>query len=468
VEPNQSRVRIFSSQAILTTALAGALLLPPQGFSLLHDPRIEMPADTLPRAVATRNNLLLDLALTGAADLNGRDGEGRTALLIATQQADHALALGLLARGANVDLGDNRGLTPLMVAAGGGDLELLRAFITHSGKLDATDSEGMSAIHYALAKNRRAAVDLLLPVTKNLATPAADERDLLTMACESGDLHIVQAVLERSEGNLAWKAATRSALLNAIKQENETLTRLLLSKHAAPPTAEGTDVPLLAQAVVAGDLETTKALLKAGADPNVTIPAPAPSQFVATLPKGELHDYVRGDREITPLMLAAGLGRTETVRVLLAAGADRNRQTPRYKMLALYFAAHAKKAKCVQLLLGRGPEPEELRVEISLATQRATVFKNGISILHTSVSTGRKGFDTPPGEYVITDKDRTHRSSLYHGEMPFFMRLNCLDFGLHAGVVPNYPASHGCIRLPGEIAERLFTEIPVGTLVTIN
>ena len=52
--------------------------------------------------------------------------------------------------------------------------------------------------------------------------------------------------------------------------------------------------------------------------------------------------------------------------------------------------------------------------------------------------------------------------------MPFFMRLNCRDFGMHEGVVPDHPASHGCIRLPGEIARRLFKEIPVGTLVSIR
>ena len=159
---------------------------------------------------------------------------------------------------------------------------------------------------------------------------------------------------------------------------------------------------------------------------------------------------------------------TEYVRALLAAGADRKLHTVRYKMLALYFAARTKNTKCVQMLLGRGPDPGQLRVEISLARQRASVIKNGVPILHTPISTGRSGFDTPRGEYVITDKNRDHRSSVYHVEMPFFMRLNCLDFGMHAGVVPNYPASHGCIRLPFAVAERLFREVPVGTFVMIN
>ena len=60
-------------------------------------------------------------------------------------------------------------------------------------------------------------------------------------------------------------------------------------------------------------------------------------------------------------------------------------------MLALYFAARDKETRCVQMLLGRGPTREELRVEISLATQKASVIKDGVSILQTSISTGRKG-----------------------------------------------------------------------------
>ncbi|MBA2744127.1 MAG: L,D-transpeptidase family protein [Chthoniobacterales bacterium] len=96
------------------------------------------------------------------------------------------------------------------------------------------------------------------------------------------------------------------------------------------------------------------------------------------------------------------------------------------------------------------------------------MIKDGTPVFETACSTGREGFATPAGEYVITDKRRTHQSSIYHVEMPFFMRLNCRDFGLHAGAVPNHPASHGCIRLPSEAAQKLFFEIPIGTVVMIN
>jgi lipoprotein-anchoring transpeptidase ErfK/SrfK len=119
-------------------------------------------------------------------------------------------------------------------------------------------------------------------------------------------------------------------------------------------------------------------------------------------------------------------------------------------------------------LLGGGPSPDQLRIEITLASQRAAVIKDGVSVFDTVCSTGRSGFSTRTGDFVITDKDRNHRSTIYKVDMPYFMRLSCLDFGMHEGAVPNYPASHGCIRLPGEAARKLFAEIPVGTLVTVK
>ena len=96
------------------------------------------------------------------------------------------------------------------------------------------------------------------------------------------------------------------------------------------------------------------------------------------------------------------------------------------------------------------------------------VIKDGVTVFTTQCSTGRQGFTTPVGSYVITDKDRDHRSTIYKVPMPYFMRLNCRDFGMHEGVVQPYPASHGCIRLPSEAARKLFVEIPIGTVVMIN
>ncbi|HZE13616.1 MAG TPA: L,D-transpeptidase family protein, partial [Chthoniobacterales bacterium] len=267
---------------------------------------------------------------------------------------------------------------------------------------------------------------------------------------------------------LAWTAETRQALDRAVKAGLTDQVRVLLSKHPAPPTRDGGVVPLLAYAIATDDTALFQMLLAGGSDPNTVIPKTAEKEFMELIKSKYLRAYVEADGGVNVLMLAAGLGKAEYVHALLNAGADRNRHTIREKMLPLYFAAWTENWQCVQMLLGGGPQPEQLRVEISLAKQHMVVIKDGATVFETKVSTGRNGFTTKPGYYVITDKDRDHRSTIYKCPMPYFMRLSCRDFGLHEGVVQPYPASHGCIRLPGDAAKKLFVDLPIGTVVSIN
>jgi lipoprotein-anchoring transpeptidase ErfK/SrfK len=107
-------------------------------------------------------------------------------------------------------------------------------------------------------------------------------------------------------------------------------------------------------------------------------------------------------------------------------------------------------------------------VEISLSEQTATLFKNGEAVETTTVSTGVEGFATKTGRFIITNKTPDHVSNIYKGaKMPWFMRLNCGDFGLHQGAVTGAPASHGCIRLPASVAKKWYARLPVGTEVGI-
>jgi hypothetical protein len=94
---------------------------------------------------------------------------------------------------------------------------------------------------------------------------------------------------------------------------------------------------------------------------------------------------------------------------------------------------------------------------ISLDEQLAYVYRNGLRIGVSTVSTGKKGKETPTGVFTILQKKKEHRSNLYDdAPMPFMQRLTWDGVALHAGNLPGYPASHGCVRLPYEFARRLF------------
>lgn len=107
-------------------------------------------------------------------------------------------------------------------------------------------------------------------------------------------------------------------------------------------------------------------------------------------------------------------------------------------------------------------------IVISLPGQRAYVYRNGVRIAVSNVSTGRSGFETPPGVYSILEKNREHFSNRYeNAPMPFMQRLSWDGVALHAGKVPGYPASHGCIRLPYAFAEKLFALTSQGMTVVV-
>ena len=135
-------------------------------------------------------------------------------------------------------------------------------------------------------------------------------------------------------------------------------------------------------------------------------------------------------------------------------------------------------------------------VKISLSEQRAYFYKNNMLVGISQLSTGREGLVTPSGHYSIIQKDVTHVSSRYGdyvddagnvvmpnvdvekdkkppgahykgAPMPYFMRI-IGGVGMHAGYLPGYPASHGCIRMPEFMAENFFKSVSTGTPVTIT
>jgi hypothetical protein len=134
-------------------------------------------------------------------------------------------------------------------------------------------------------------------------------------------------------------------------------------------------------------------------------------------------------------------------------------------------------------------------IEINLTTQSAAFFKDGVEVGKSPVSSGREGYTTPTGTFLIVQKNKNHVSSLYGdfvdaeghvvkanvasyrdarpqgatfrgAPMPYFMRIHG-GVGMHAGYLPGYPASHGCIRMPHGAAQRFFENAPTGTPVRV-
>src|SRR6202008_594078 len=106
---------------------------------------------------------------------------------------------------------------------------------------------------------------------------------------------------------------------------------------------------------------------------------------------------------------------------------------------------------------------------VSLARQRISIYGSDGLIAQSAVSTGQAGFRTPAGLYSVIQKNRWHRSNIYSGApMPFMQRITWSGIALHAGVIPGYPASHGCIRLPAAFAERLWAMTKIGERVVVS
>ena len=323
---------------------------------------------------------------------------------------------------------------------------------------------------YAVALRQTAAVATLLAHQRTLPVAARGGDDLAAAALATGDRDLFEDILRRLPGGLTWTPAARAEFYKALTARDTILGPLLMEKYAGAPAASEHAQPQLAYAIASGDKAQVRALLDLGADPNTVLDQPGDTAFREWVGSNFMRYYLDTTPGLNVLMLAAGMKQADTVKLLLDYGANRNAcSRGKSSLIALYFAAWADSPETIQVLLGDAPSKEDVLIEVSLNEQRARYYRNGQLILSSEISTGRDGFATKPGEYVITDKDLTHHSTLYHNaSMPYFMRLSCQAFGLHEGYVTGRPASHGCIRLPGEVARRLFKEAPIGTWVSIK
>ena len=141
--------------------------------------------------------------------------------------------------------------------------------------------------------------------------------------------------------------------------------------------------------------------------------------------------------------------------------------------------------------------PENSRAVVSISKQRLYLITGDQIYIDSPISSGKAGHESPRGNWSVLEKDPNHRSSVYgnfvdrsgrtvrsgvstkidsapsgtHYEgapMKWFCRLTQTGVGFHIGILPGYPASHGCIRLPADIAPMIYSKVRVGTKVTVE
>ena len=141
--------------------------------------------------------------------------------------------------------------------------------------------------------------------------------------------------------------------------------------------------------------------------------------------------------------------------------------------------------------------PDKVRIVVSLAKQRAYLLAGDQVVIDSPISSGKRGHSSPSGSFSVMEKDPDHRSTIYGdfvdssgrivragvsakidsapsgthfvgSPMTWFMRLTDEGVGMHVGFLPGYPASHGCIRMPGEAAKLFYDRVKIGTPVRVT
>jgi L,D-transpeptidase-like protein len=166
-------------------------------------------------------------------------------------------------------------------------------------------------------------------------------------------------------------------------------------------------------------------------------------------------------RRVSHAFLAIGLLAAACAAPLLAQGATKSAQ--------LQLAKEADKLKPGQWVWKPEIAPDgPILVYVDLTRQLATVYRNGVRIGVSTVSTGRPGWETPTGVFTILEKNKEHISRKFNdAPMPYQQRLTWGGVALHAGGLPGYPESHGCVHLPLAFSKILFDSMPMGGTVVI-
>jgi len=468
--------------------------------------------------------------LTAGADPNSEYQEGMSRAVLAMQMDRPELARELLEAGANPNARAKGYPSVFQSAFEKRDDGTFLLALEKGGDLKIPLENGHTMLQQAVAEEDKVWTERLLAygANPNQMTPdreplwwnqlSSGRRDFATMLLSAGadvngpinegaraiDLAIEDRNISQARYLFKWGATSNGYLWHTLQSKDYSMMRFLLANGEDPNALSNEGITPVGYTIMTGDMTAAALLMEYGAEidtsekpggqrllewaiankqlpilerlldvgvnPNTYLAQPVSEAFLDKFEDKTLRHYMTADSKITPLMVVAGTGQHKMAQALLDHGASTGVYTRKYKTWPINFATRVDDVSMTQILLGRDPDPkaQPRKIIISLSEQRVRLYEDGKVKLSTRCSTGKSGYSTPKGTFVITNKDRTRISNLYDAEMPYFMRLSCSAIGMHQGYVPSYPASHGCIRLPEGYARTFFKTAEVGDIVVIQ
>ena len=412
--------------------------------------------------------------LQQGANPNSPALDGQSPLALALQDGEGELACLLLEKGADPNglIFGEPALVAILKQHQNWKLDLptttriIGTLLVSGADPEKAGSDGQRPLQVALKTDFRPTIELLLPRIKNVD-------DCLWLAIENNNVAAIENLLAKGAPVEEVGPSGDTPLIHALRFGKADLVTSLLSADADPNQFGQEDQRALFVALACQHEAATLALLKHRNGPatNIVMESPVSEEYRDLFARKGLFDwYCRNETGLNPLMAAVMLRSIPVTERLLELGIDRFDGTTK-GVYPIQMAAANGDVKMQQLLIGVSyrEEDQERNFIIDLSDQKVTYYKNGEVAKTSRISTGMRGFRTPTGSYVITDRTRHKKSNIYNdAPMPYFQRFSCKAIGFHEGNTYSRFASHGCIRLPRSTAQFFWKEAKIGDRVTIQ
>lgn len=409
---------------------------------------------------------LIELFADSGADLNISNQFGENPIHIAIGSGSFDLIEPLSQQGVSLNDPDKSGSTPLHHAIMRRDPDSLRKLLSLGANPNVTGPEGQQPIDLALEIRDYEFASLLIqygsstPCYPLYSAILEDDRDFIDFLLSNG-----------ADPNSLCRMKNDTPLGAALRNQNRWAAFRLLEAGALPNALVREGQTAFHLAVAQLDRPLVGLMLKKGANPNHPFYNYPSEDFLEHVASTNIaKSALRRTRRFTPIAMASDSGDVELARLLMAHGATPKLYTQggRYNYwYPISWAARRGDVPMMQILLGREPSQVTRHAKVDLSQQRAWVYDGDEEIYTTRVSTGKPGNRTKQGTFVITNRYRHWNSTIYGSSMPYFQRFSCGDFGFHQGYVPGYPASHGCIRVPGGNVRKIWELLSLGDPVQI-